>query len=144
MVDQKQFLDVVDRDVAESRFQQALALAPVGTEQVALSDSLGRVLADNVSAGVDVPSFDRSNYDGYAVRAEDTSGASPYNPLSLEILGEILPGQAPSTPVKAGSAVRIMTGAPMPEGADAVIPAEQVQAAEQEDQVQVLADVSPG
>ena len=122
MVDQKQFLDVVNRDVAESRFQQALALAPVGTEQVALSDSLGRVLADNVSAGVDVPSFDRSNYDGYAVRAEDTFGAMEETPCQLEILDEVIATAViPSMQVMPGTAISIATGGMVPRGADAVV-----------------------
>jgi molybdopterin molybdotransferase len=82
--------------------------------------------------------------DGYAIRAEDSSGATPYNPLSLDIRGEILPGQAPTASLQPGTAVRIMTGAPMPEGADSVIPAEQVQAGKTEDDVQLLAEVSPG
>ena len=61
MVDQKQFLDVVDRDVAESRFRSALLLDPLGQEQIPLGNSLGRVLSENIAAGVDDPSFDRSN-----------------------------------------------------------------------------------
>ena len=112
--------------------------------ELSLSEAAGRVLGQEIISGVNVPAFARSMMDGYAVRAEDTAGASPYNPLALEIHGEILPGQAPMTPVHTGTTVRIMTGAPLPEGADAVVPAEMVQDTEREDQIQVLADVSPG
>lgn len=114
------------------------------TVELSLLEAAGRVLGQEIISEVNVPGFARSMMDGYAVRAEDTAGASPYNPLSLDIRGEILPGQAPATRVEAGTAVRIMTGAPLPEGADAVVPAERVQVAEPEGQVQVLADVSPG
>src|ERR1044072_4096180 len=72
---QEQFLQVVDRDEAERRFRAAIDLAPRGIEQVSLDAALGRVLAVDVTSPVDVPSFDRSNVDGYAVIAEDTYGA---------------------------------------------------------------------
>jgi molybdopterin molybdotransferase len=114
------------------------------TVDLPVSQVAGRVLGREIVSGVNVPGFARSMMDGYAIRAEDSSGATPYNPLSLEVRGEILPGQAPTMSLEPGTAVRIMTGAPMPEGADSVIPAEQVQAGETEDQVQLLAEVSPG
>ena len=72
---QDQFLEVIDRDEAERRFLAAIDCRPLGAEEVALDDALGRVLAADVVAAVDVPSFDRSNYDGYALRAADTYGA---------------------------------------------------------------------
>ena len=71
---QDQFLDVIDRDEAERRFQAAIRLEPVGDAKVLLQDALGRVLAADEVANVDVPSFDRSNLDGFAVRAADTFG----------------------------------------------------------------------
>src|SRR5262245_21593220 len=73
--DQEQFLDVIDRDEAERRFHAVLDLRPLGEETVPLSQALGRVLSQDVAAPVDVPFFDRSNVDGYAVRAADTFGA---------------------------------------------------------------------
>ena len=73
MREQEQFLQVLDRDEAERRFRAAVDLAPRGIETIALDAALGRVLADDVLAPVDVPSFDRSNVDGFAVVAEDTS-----------------------------------------------------------------------
>ena len=78
--EQEQFLEVIDRDEAERRFQAALHLDPLGTEVVPLAAALGRVLAEDVTAPVDVPGFDRSNMDGYAVRAADTFGAEEERP----------------------------------------------------------------
>ena len=77
---QEQFLNVLDRDEAERRFRAAIDLAPRGIERVALDAALGRVLATDVASPVDVPSFDRSNVDGFAVVAEDTFGASEEAP----------------------------------------------------------------
>jgi len=93
-------------------------------EKIALSDAVGRVLAVDVVSQFDVPGFDRAMMDGYAVVAADTQGASPYNPLPLTVLGTALPGQPFLGSVAPGQAVRVMTGAPMPDGADAVLPAE--------------------
>lgn len=76
MSQQEQFLDVIDRDEAEARFRSALVLKPLGAERIALTEALERVLAKDVIARVDVPSFDRSNVDGFAVRAVDTDRKS--------------------------------------------------------------------
>ena len=86
MSSQEQFLNVIDRDEAEARFRAALDLEPLGIEQVSLADALGRVLAADVVARVDVPSFDRSNFDGFAVHAADTFGASELAPRSVKLL----------------------------------------------------------
>ena len=99
---------------------------PLPAETVAIDHASGRVLASEVVAALDVPAFDRSAMDGYAVRGEETIGASDYNPLSFRVIGRALPGQPFDGTVQAGEAVRIMTGAPMPGGADAVVPAEYV------------------
>ncbi len=104
-------------------------LRPLGAEPVAVPLAAGRVLAEEVVAEVAVPGFDRAAMDGYAVRGEDTFGAGPYNPLELRVVGEALPGRPFAGRVAAGEAVRIMTGAPLPEGADAVAPAEVAQEA---------------
>jgi molybdopterin molybdotransferase len=98
-----------------------LTLVP---EAVGLGECVGRVLAEDVVAQVDVPGFARSAMDGYAVRGEDTFGASAYDPVSLEVLGETLPGRRFDGRVAKGQAVRVMTGAPIPDGADAVVMAE--------------------
>jgi molybdopterin molybdotransferase len=100
-------------------------VATLPPEDVSTRDAAGRVLAADVSAPVDVPGFDRSAMDGYALRAEETFGAGPYNPLSLALVGESLPGRPFAGTVGPGQAIRIMTGAPVPAGADAILPAEQ-------------------
>src|SRR3974377_2184659 len=84
MREQEQFLQVLDRDEAERRFRAVLDLTPRGTQTVRLDEALGRVLACDVLAQVDVPSFDRSNVDGYAVAAEDTFGATEEVPRWIE------------------------------------------------------------
>ena len=96
-------------------------------ESVTLDEAAGRVLARDVTSSVDVPGFARSMMDGFAVRAADTMGASPYNRLALEVVGQSLPGRPFVGDVQGGQAVRIMTGAPLPDGADAVLPVEVVE-----------------
>ncbi len=86
-----------------------------------------RILSHDIVSPLDVPSFDRSAMDGYALCGEETEGAGPYNPLSFQVIGESLPGREFTGEVTRGTAVRIMTGAPVPKGADAVLPAEYTQ-----------------
>lgn len=122
MSKQQQFLNVVDRDEAERRFQAAISLQPLGTESVALDECRGRILAEDIIATVDVPSFDRSNYDGFAVRANDTVGATEERPVTLQLLDtEIAAGVVPDGSVSAGSAMTIATGGMLPRGANAVV-----------------------
>lgn len=122
----EQFLQVVGRDDALRRFLQALRLEPLAAEQVSLAQALGRVLAEDVIAEVDVPSFDRANVDGFAVRAEDTHGATEQAPRRLRVLEEeIAPGKVPQCEVVAGVGVSIATGGMLPRGADAVVMVEQ-------------------
>src|SRR5262245_53659195 len=97
---------------------------PLPAETVPVPQAAGRVLGAAVVAEVALPGFARAGMDGYAVRAEETFGAGPYNPLDLRVVGSALPGQPFAEPVPPGGAVRIMTGAPVPGGADAVVPAE--------------------
>src|SRR4029077_5665313 len=119
---QDQFLTVVDRDEAERRFRAALDLRPLPAELVPLSAALGRVLAEDVVAPLDVPGFDRSNVDGFAVRAEDTFGAREEEPRTLHVNAEFLPsGVMPRQPVASETATAIATGAVVPRGADAVV-----------------------
>lgn len=120
--EQEQFLQVLDRDDAERRFRAAIDLTPRDVEQVALDAALGRVLAVDVLSPVDVPSFDRSNLDGFAVMAEDTFGASEEVPRVVRLADEVIhTGVVPSTVVQRGLAVPIATGGMMPRGADAVV-----------------------
>src|SRR6186713_1854627 len=122
MPEQDQFLQVVDRDEAERRFRAALDLAPRGVERIPLDEALGRDLAIDVLAPVDVPSFDRSNVDGFAVVAEDTFGASEEVPRCVRLADEVIhTGVVPTTIVRRGEAVAIATGGMMPRGADAVV-----------------------
>jgi molybdopterin molybdotransferase len=96
----------------------------LSSEHVPVTESAARVLSEDAISAVAVPAFDRSAMDGYALRGEDTFGASAYNPLTLRIIGASMPGQPYLGQVRPGEAVRIMTGAPVPDGADAVLPAE--------------------
>jgi putative molybdopterin biosynthesis protein len=119
---QDQFLNILDRDEAERCFQAALDLRPLAAEAVPLADALGRVLARDVVAPLDVPGFDRANVDGFAVRAQDTFGASEDQPRTLRLTGEVLAtGVVPRQTVAAGTATVIATGAVVPRGADAVV-----------------------
>src|ERR1043166_4272330 len=119
---QDQFLDVIDRDEAERRFHAVLDLRPLPAEEILLAEALQRVLARDVVAPLDVPGFDRSNMDGFAVRAEDTFGASEDRPRSLRVLDEAgVMGLAPATTVMPGTAMAIATGGMLPRGADAVV-----------------------
>ncbi|MBI3466320.1 MAG: molybdopterin molybdenumtransferase MoeA, partial [Planctomycetes bacterium] len=97
---------------------------PLVAEAVPLEQAAGRALAADVSAPVPVPGFARAAMDGFAVRGEETFGASTYNPLTFRLVGEAMPGRPFAGTVERGQAVRIMTGAPLPGGADAVVMAE--------------------
>jgi molybdopterin molybdotransferase len=90
-------------------------------EEKPILDCLGQVLATNTYSPIDIPPLDNSAMDGYAVQAEDTRGASNSSPVVLTVVGEVAAGSIPNREVKAGTAIRIMTGAPLPKGADAVV-----------------------
>jgi molybdopterin molybdotransferase len=111
-------------DVALAQEILGSRLQPLADEEIDLHQAAGRVLAQDITAPVSVPSFDRSAMDGYALRGAETFGAGLYNPLELAIVGEALPGRPFAGAVEPGQAVRIMTGAPLPAGADAVLPVE--------------------
>ena len=118
----KGFSERVDVEQVDRFLARETRLLPV--ESVPLLECVGRVLSERVESQVNVPGFPRSAMDGYAVRGEDTFGASQYDAIALEILGLALPGAPFEGSVGKGQAVRIMTGAAVPEGADAVIMAE--------------------
>jgi molybdopterin molybdotransferase len=99
-------------------------LKPLASERVALAQAARRVLAVPIVSAVDVPGFDRATMDGYAVVAASTEGAGAYSRLPLTVIGDSMPGRPFEGTVMAGQAVRVMTGAPIPRGADAVLPAE--------------------
>ena len=126
----------------EARQLIADACTPIDrTERVRLVDANGRAAAADVTSSRDVPPFSRAGMDGYAVRAEDTFGASRYDPKTLRVIEKVYTGQLPSKTVAAGTAVEIATGAPMPAGADAVVMVEETEKAG--DDVRVLTPVYP-
>ena len=114
----------------------------VGSEYVALPQALGRVLADPVLASRDVPPFRNAAMDGYAVQAADVTAAGADTPVRLRILEVIGAGSVPRQTVTAGCATKIMTGSPMPDGADAVVRVEDTE--ERDGHVRILAGVAPG
>lgn len=144
---QEQFLEVVDRDEAEARFRKHLTLGPLGEESVPLGQVLGRVLSQDIVAEFDVPGFDRSVMDGFAVRAADTAGASDDAPRLLRLNSEILtPGVVPQTTVGEGTATVIATGGMLPRGADAIVMVEYTDVSEAGDllSVEVRRPAAPG
>ena len=102
------------------------ACAVLGAESVPLGEALGRVLAEPVVAGREIPPWDNSSMDGYALRAADTATASPEQPVTLAVVGEVAAGRVAAREVGPGQAYRILTGAPLPSGSDAVVPQEEV------------------
>ncbi|CAO3351483.1 molybdopterin biosynthesis protein [Azospirillum palustre] len=131
---QDQFLEVVSGEEARARFHRHLDLSPRGEERVPLSASLGRVLSADVTADVDVPGFDRSVVDGFAVRAADTVDAAEDRPVALRLNDEVLAaGHAPELTVEPGTATVIATGGMLPRGADAVVMVETTEAVERPD-----------
>src|SRR5690625_4329526 len=93
----------------------------VGTETIPLEKANGRILAEPIIAEHDVPPFNRSAFDGYAIRAEDSSSASESNSVSFRVIGEIAAGDVAKRPIASGEAYRIMTGGQLPQGADAIV-----------------------
>jgi molybdenum cofactor synthesis domain-containing protein len=118
------------------------AVAPLAPVTVPVRDALGLVTTRDVIAGEAVPPFANTAMDGYAVRADDTTGAGPEAPVRLAVAGELPAGRAPEQPVGEGEAIRIMTGAPMPDGADAVVMVEYTE--RDGDAVRVLHAARPG
>src|SRR5215471_18538717 len=99
-------------------------VAPLGVERTSIIDACGRVLAEEIRSPRDIPGFDNSAMDGYAVRAADIASASESNPISLKVLETVGAGAMPARRVEPGTAIRTMTGAPIAAGADAIIQVE--------------------
>lgn len=126
----------------EARQLIAEACPPiVRSERVRLVDANGRVAAADVQSTRDVPPFSRAGMDGFAVRAEDTFGASRYEPKVLRVVDKVYTGQVPTRSVEPGTAIEIATGAPMPQGADAVVMVEETELSGTD--VRVLTPVYP-
>lgn len=129
-VDQAQFLKILSREEALARFEAALFPRKLPSERCKLGAALGAALAEDVTAPIDVPPFDRSNVDGFAVRAADVAAAGEGAPVCLALNGETIHcGTAPRLQVAAGTATPIATGGPLPRGADAVVMVEHTQPA---------------
>jgi len=106
----------------EEALEKILGYAEVlESEEKPILDCLGQVLAEDIYSTIDIPPLDNSAMDGFAVRAEDTHGASESSPRYLAVIAELAAGSLPVEEVRAGTAIRIMTGAPLPQGADAVV-----------------------
>lgn len=111
---------------AEEALERILSYVDVlGSEDKPLLEALGQVLAQDITAGFDIPPLDNTAMDGYAVQAADTTGASPEKPATLDVIGELAAGYQFAGQVQPGTAVRIMTGAPIPRGADSIVPFEE-------------------
>jgi putative molybdopterin biosynthesis protein len=129
-MDQEQFLTILSREVAQARFEAALFPREVPRERRPLSSALGCALAEDIVAPIDVPPFDRSNVDGFAVRSADIASAGESAPVRIMLNDEVIAcGTAPVRPVLSGTATSIATGGPVPRGADAVIMIEHTQPA---------------
>jgi putative molybdopterin biosynthesis protein len=115
------FRKLLSFDEAKEVIEGQLKAKPLGVEEIPLLESSNRVLAENITANLDIPPFNRSAVDGYAVRAEDTFGAEENRPVLLKVSGTVNIGELPETTVTKGQAAEIVTGAPIPEGADAVV-----------------------
>jgi putative molybdopterin biosynthesis protein len=115
------FRKLVSVEEAKKLLDQNFTSKPLGIETVSLSQAHRRTLAIDIISQFDVPPFDRSTVDGYAVKAEDTFGADEDRPVSLKLWGKVNIGEAPKVRIERGMAAEIVTGAPIPEGADAVV-----------------------
>ena len=141
--------------VSEAREKLLAALTPATAspediERVQLSQAAGRVLAEDVHSSLDLPPFANSSMDGFAVRAADVEGAQAGHPVILKVVADIAAGLSPDVHLQPGQAARIMTGAPLPEGADAVVPVEDTDFNNRQagvaapDQVQIFVSADPG
>ena len=115
-------------NVDEALKQILATIKPLPDEVVRLEEALGRIIAQDVIADSNLPPFPNSSMDGFALRAADIASASPQNPVTLRVVMDIPAGTAPSGQIGREEAARIMTGAPLPQGADAVIPVESTNA----------------
>jgi molybdenum cofactor synthesis domain-containing protein len=119
------FRKLLSFDEAKQLLKQTFSAKPVGAEQVSISEAHDRVLAQDVVAPMNIPPFNRSTVDGYAVKASDTFGASEDKPVTLKFCGHVAIGESPKVIMKKGSTAEIVTGAPLPDGANSVVMVEQ-------------------
>jgi putative molybdopterin biosynthesis protein len=136
---------VVSAEEAKKRFEGHLDLTPLPGERVALAATLGRVLADDLAAPIDVPPFDRANVDGFALRAADSAGAADGAPKQIALNAEVIAcGHAPNVEVKPGTATTIATGGVVPRGADAVVMIEHTELIESIPAIELRRGVTAG
>ena len=138
----KGFLELISIEEALERFFSTAKLVQPDVEEVGINNALGRVIAEDVHSEWNVPPFDRAAMDGYAVRSVDTVGASPTNPLVLRVIGISDMGSRSDVAVGRFEAVRISTGAPMPDGADSVIMIEYTHELDS-DRIEIYRSVTP-
>jgi molybdopterin molybdotransferase len=136
----KEFLTVMDLDQV---LAQVGAFPPVATETVGLAEATGRVLAEEVRAGADLPGFARSTVDGYAVQAVSTFGAGEGSPALFTVVGSVAMGAAPAVAIGPSQAARIPTGGELPRGADSVVMLEHADHLDEET-IEVFRSVAPG
>ena len=115
------FRKLMTFDEAKKAINLHLKIESIGTEETALLEAYNRVLAENAASALDIPPFNRSTVDGYAVKAEDTFGADENQPIKLKVCGIVNVGEPPKISIAKGEAAEIVTGAPVPEGADAIV-----------------------
>ncbi|HWR43848.1 gephyrin-like molybdotransferase Glp [Sporomusa sp.] len=137
------FFDCISLIKAQSLIDDNLPETAVGVEEVELTQALGRIAADDIAAGGDLPPFSRSTVDGYAVLSRDTFGAGEGVPVMLDIIGEVFMGQTAEQGIVSGQAVIIPTGGMLPAGADAVVMLEHTECSDSETLL-VLKPVAPG
>jgi putative molybdopterin biosynthesis protein len=143
-VDQDQFLTILSREDAIARFEAALFPRDIPSERKVLADALGYALSADLVAPIDVPPFDRSNVDGFAVRSADLVSAGESAPIRVALNDEAIAcGTVPLWPVRTGTATSIATGGPLPRGADAVMMVEYTQPASA-DAIEIRRSASPG
>ena len=135
--------------VEEARERVLSFFGALPTERKPIVEALGQVLAEDVTSGFDIPPMDNSAMDGYAVQAASVSGAAQGSPCTLKVVGAVAAGQVPDRTVSEGTAVRIMTGAPVPDGADTIVPFEDTDETERResgamDEISVLAEFPRG
>ncbi|UCF45108.1 MAG: molybdopterin molybdenumtransferase MoeA [Candidatus Bathyarchaeota archaeon] len=131
----KMFRKLMTFDEAKRAINEQLKPKALGEEEVSLLEANNRVLKEDVASTLDIPPFNRSTVDGYAVKAEDTLGAEENQPVKLEVCGVVNVGEPPKISISKGEAAEIVTGAPVPEGADAVVMVEYTE--EKDDELRV-------
>jgi molybdopterin molybdotransferase len=136
----KEFFNVIELDQV---FEYIRQFAPVGTEAVTIADSVGRIIAQDIVADMDLPDFRRATMDGFAVQGASTFGASDGNPAYLAVVGSVAMGAASDQIIEPGQAVRIATGGMLPRGADSVIMIEHT-AAIDDTTIEAYHSVAPG